>query len=108
MATGWPAAVRPSSSSRGVSAMGFRSGFVALVAGVMMALPGVAPAAHATSPGQNGLIAFGPGGSIIATLDPHGDGVADYLTTGAHDGDPAWTAGGHRIFFVRSFESGGA
>jgi Tol biopolymer transport system component len=87
--------------------MRFKAGMAILVAAALVALPGVTPAAHATSPGQNGLISFDPGGSTIATLDPHGNGVADYLTTGAHDGDPAWTAGGHRIFFVHSFQSGG-
>src|SRR5919197_2894108 len=88
--------------------MRIRAGKVAVLAAALMALPGVTPAAQATSPGQNGLLAFDPGGYTIATLDPSGNGVADYLPTGARDGDAAWTANGNRIFFARTLFSGGS
>jgi dipeptidyl aminopeptidase/acylaminoacyl peptidase len=86
--------------------MGPKGGFVGLVVGAMIALPGVTPAAQATMPGHNGLVAFDPGARGIATLNPNGNGVAQYLTTGAIDFDPAWTADGKRIFFAREIRRG--
>jgi Tol biopolymer transport system component len=58
------------------------------------------PAAHATVPGANGLIAFSPNSTGLTVIDPK-SGATTQVTTNPNDDNPAWSASGRRIFFNR-------
>jgi TolB protein len=74
----------------------FRRALTAVAAAI--ALLAIAPAAHATFPGKNGVIAYEEREGGIATIDP----VTGERRTLIADGRlPAWSANGRRIAFTR-------
>src|SRR5262245_49442456 len=66
------------------------------------AVAGVVPAAHATSPGHNGAIAFGMDlgdGAQIYTIQPDGSGLTQLTSVDGSVGSPDWSPDGTRIAF---------
>jgi WD40 repeat protein len=73
---------------------------IALVTVVVL---GTAPAAHATSPGANGKLAFTSsrdGNSEIYSMNADGSGLMRLTNDPGADGAPAWSPDGHNILFV--------
>jgi WD40 repeat protein len=67
----------------------------------------MAGSAQATFPGQNGKIAFGsfsPDGGGVHVVEPDGTGLQRIIPQGE---DPAWSADGTRLAFIRQSSFGG-
>lgn len=79
--------------TRGVTRVG-----AAAVVGLLAAL--LPAAAHATSPGANGRIAFVANGDVW-TINPNGSDLAQVTSGPSVDGSPAWSPDGTTIAFSR-------
>src|SRR5262245_24390334 len=77
-----------------------RASAIALIA--VAAVAGVVPAAHATSPGHNGGIAFAMDlgdGAQIYTIQPDGSALTQLTSVDGSVGSPDWSPDGTRIAF---------